>query len=48
MGYNDDSEKKAHRMMAVFFLVIDHNNHDKLIEQKGTYYRLYTGAFELD
>lgn len=22
MGYNDDSEKKAHRMMAVFFLVI--------------------------
>ena len=23
-------------------------SHDKLIEEKGTYYRLYTGAFELE
>ena len=28
--------------------IIERGNHDKLIEEKGTYYRLYTGAFELD
>ncbi len=48
----------AHRLSTVqnsdVIMVLDHGkiiergNHDKLIEQKGTYYRLYTGAFELE
>ena len=48
----------AHRLSTVqnsdVIMVLDHGriiergSHDKLIEQKGTYYRLYTGAFELD
>lgn len=28
--------------------IIERGNHDKLIEEKGKYYQLYTGAFELD
>lgn len=28
--------------------IIERGNHEQLIAQKGTYYRLYTGAFELD
>lgn len=28
--------------------IIERGNHDQLIEQKGKYYQLYTGAFELD
>ena len=28
--------------------IIERGTHDDLIAQKGTYYRLYTGAFELD
>ncbi|MBR4293133.1 MAG: ABC transporter ATP-binding protein [Clostridia bacterium] len=28
--------------------IIERGNHDKLIEDKGTYYKLYTGAFELE
>lgn len=28
--------------------IIERGNHDKLIGEKGTYYRLYTGAFELE
>lgn len=28
--------------------IIERGTHDELISQKGTYYRLYTGAFELD
>lgn len=28
--------------------IIERGSHDELIAQKGTYYRLYTGAFELD
>lgn len=28
--------------------IIERGNHDDLIEQKGRYYQLYTGAFELD
>ncbi|MCD8218464.1 MAG: ABC transporter ATP-binding protein/permease [Clostridiales bacterium] len=28
--------------------IIERGNHDKLIEEKGTYYQLYTGAFELE
>ena len=27
--------------------VIERGNHEELIEQKGKYYSLYTGAFEL-
>ena len=27
--------------------IIERGNHDDLIEQKGKYYQLYTGAFEL-
>ncbi len=48
----------AHRLSTVqnsdVIMVLDHGriiergSHDKLIEEKGTYYRLYTGAFELD
>lgn len=48
----------AHRLSTVknsdVIIVLDHGkiiergSHDKLIEQKGTYYRLYTGAFELE
>ena len=26
--------------------IIERGNHDELIEQKGTYYQLYTGGFE--
>lgn len=28
--------------------IIERGNHEKLIAEKGTYYRLYTGAFELE
>ena len=28
--------------------IIERGTHDNLIEQKGTYYQLYTGAFELE
>ena len=28
--------------------IIERGTHDELLEQKGTYYRLYTGAFELE
>ena len=28
--------------------IIERGDHDKLIEEKGTYYQLYTGAFELE
>ncbi|MCD8371751.1 MAG: ABC transporter ATP-binding protein/permease [Clostridia bacterium] len=48
----------AHRLSTVrnshAIMVLDHGriiergNHEQLIEQKGTYYQLYTGAFELD
>ena len=48
----------AHRLSTVMnsdvIMVLDHGriiekgNHEKLIADKGTYYRLYTGAFELE
>lgn len=48
----------AHRLSTVknsdVIMVLDHGHiiergsHDKLIAQKGQYYRLYTGAFELE
>ena len=48
----------AHRLSTVknsdVIMVLDHGriiergNHKKLIEEKGTYYQLYTGAFELE
>ena len=48
----------AHRLSTVMnsdvIMVLDHGriiergNHEKLIAEKGTYYQLYTGAFELD
>lgn len=48
----------AHRLSTVrnskAIMVLDHGriiergNHDELIEQKGQYYQLYTGAFELE
>ncbi len=48
----------AHRLSTVrnsdVIMVLDHGkiiergNHEKLIAEKGTYYQLYTGAFELD
>jgi len=48
----------AHRLSTVrnskAIMVLDHGeiiergDHDDLIEQKGTYYQLYTGAFELE
>ena len=28
--------------------IIERGSHDKLIDDKGVYYRLYTGAFELE
>ena len=48
----------AHRLSTIqnsdAIMVLDHGriiergSHDQLIEQKGTYYQLYTGAFELE
>ena len=48
----------AHRLSTVqnsdVIMVLDHGriiergSHDELIAKKGTYYRLYTGAFELE
>ncbi len=48
----------AHRLSTVMnsdvIIVLDHGkiiergNHEQLIAQKGTYYQLYTGAFELE
>ena len=48
----------AHRLSTVknsdVIMVLDHGriiergNHEKLISERGTYYRLYTGAFELE
>lgn len=48
----------AHRLSTVqnsdVIMVLDHGriiergSHDKLIQEKGTYYQLYTGAFELE
>ena len=48
----------AHRLSTIqnadYILVLDHGeiiergNHETLIAQKGTYYQLYTGAFELE
>ena len=48
----------AHRLSTVMnsdvIMVLDHGriiergNHEQLIAQKGTYYQLYTGAFELE
>ena len=48
----------AHRLSTVMnadvIMVLDHGriiergNHQKLIEEKGVYYQLYTGAFELE
>ena len=48
----------AHRLSTIrnadVIMVLDHGriiergSHDKLIEEKGTYYQLYTGTFELE
>ncbi len=48
----------AHRLSTVMnsdvIMVLDHGriiergSHEKLIQERGTYYRLYTGAFELE
>ena len=48
----------AHRLSTVqnsdAIMVLDHGriiergSHESLIEQKGTYYQLYTGAIEMD
>jgi ATP-binding cassette subfamily B protein len=48
----------AHRLSTIrnsdVIMVLDHGriiergSHEKLIEEGGTYYRLYTGAFELE
>ena len=48
----------AHRLSTVrnsnVIIVLDHGRiiergtHDQLLEQKGTYWKLYTGAFELE
>ena len=48
----------AHRLSTIrnsdVIMVLDHghiierSNHEKLLAEKGTYYQLYTGAFELE
>ena len=35
-------------MVLDYGRIIERGTHDQLIEQKGTYYQLYTGAFELE
>ena len=56
--YGRSSFVIAHRLSTVrtsdCIMVLDHGRiiergtHDDLIAQKGTYYQLYTGAFELE
>lgn len=36
------------RMVLDHGHIIERGNHEKLIAEKGTYYQLYTGAFELE
>ena len=53
-----DHLQAAHRLSTIqnsdVIMVLDHGKiiergtHDQLIDMKGTYYQLYTGAFELE
>ena len=56
-GDTDSSNRKlaeAFVMNSDVIMVLDHGkiiergSHDQLIAEKGTYYQLYTGAFELE
>ncbi len=41
--------RNSHAIMVLEHgVIIERGNHEQLIEQKGKYYQLYTGAFELD
>jgi len=41
--------RNSHAIMVLDHgVIIERGNHEQLIEQRGQYYRLYTGAFELE
>ncbi|MGN1104348.1 MAG: ABC transporter ATP-binding protein [Candidatus Coproplasma sp.] len=41
--------RNSHAIMVLEHgVIIERGNHEQLLEQKGKYYQLYTGAFELD
>ena len=46
--------KKIIALLLAMIMVLDHGriiergSHEKLIAERGTYYQLYTGAFELE
>ena len=51
LGRTSDQRRAMLRAMVTYLLengqIIERGNHDELVAQKGRYYQLYTGQFEL-